>query len=1146
MSSTDGLTVQLSAEDDGLSAGLGSVTDLVARLEAQLQTLSGQPFGENITAGAAQASAGLQGTAVAAEGAGAALEDVTRYSGTAARGLNAMGLEAGGAAARVEGLLGVFEELQGAVPALLAIGAAFIAISAGFNFFKDGIQAAAEMQSQMETLRAAVEAQGGSWATASAAIQQWAQTESLASGFTQNELVASLNSLVTAGTNVGDAMKIMDVAEETAIAHHMQLTEVTQLLLEAEAGRGQGLARLDPQIRQMIQNHDTLSQILEVLHKQNQDQIDDGTSLERAHAREQAAMQAASETIGSQLLPALTYLAEAMIGAIQVAGDFGKAIGTGISGTAMLFVDSAMAMVHGAEAVGDALKGDFKDGAMQVSEALKSLQADGNDLKNATVGWVEPLAKGMADLAHMHQIGHQSVNEAVYLHDQATQNLSLQNDPTLGLGRQGAGSDYIAPPTQANEEREDLTSLTGALTEMDTAQKAVAAGQKELGASFSQSASSVTDAATAAQKLHQGYEQSQQDIARLVPLVKQEQTADASAREAVEQKYQAYQQTTSALSALQQSLSGKNKLTTAEKDALKEATDAQKTAEDAYKNADAALKQTNDTLKAHVTALDDAIKKSQAFVDAQNKMIASFNDAEQKARDSVQQELQTYDLSIAQQKQYWAAKLAANEAANQAYYDQNGYYDAALLKQEQDSYAKLLDVQTKAIEQQREDQKKILDQESTDVADFLDDLITKNDGFAAAFKSIWDNIVKAFAEDIAKMIVQSQLFQGALGGLGGASGGILSSLFGGGSGSSAESLIGTPGSPATQALQVNVAGVATDATSGIATGGGGAALSLGPLAALVGAAGLGGAIGSAEGDAPGNHNAAIGSVLGVGAAGMAFGSMGGIAGLIAAGPAGWAVLAGGAILGGALGGLFGSHTNPHDSPDIYDTSNYGQGMADLLGAGEGGSPVYTANGQQFSEDSSLTSQIGNQGEVAFISQWIANNPQEAQSVLSSQQLQYFTGATGGGYYQANGNVQLAGNDQTAYWSDLTTAAQSATQSILALGNAAGGATGPLVTITRTYPDFNIANLSAPTTSTSATTTTTGSSSTTGTAGTGGGTTIGNPTTVHLDFSGATIVGAGGMANVAQELSTALQQLQNGQLPGSSLLSVTQRLSMKMA
>jgi hypothetical protein len=715
-----------------------------------------------------------------------------------------------------------------------------------------------------------------------------------------------------------------------------------------------------------------------------------------------------------------------------------------------------------------------------------------------------------------------------------------------GQGKPTANTaaDYIAPPTQANEEREDLTGLTGALTEMDTAQKAVAAGQKELGASFSQSASSVSDAAAEAQKLHQGYEQAQQDIARLVPLVKQEQTADASAREAVEQKYQAYQQTTSALAALQQSPSGKNKLTTAEKDALDDATDAQKTAEDAYKNADAALKQTNDTLKAHVTALDDAIKKSQEFVDAQNKMIASFNDAEQKARDSVQQELQTYDLSIAQQKTYWAEKLAQNEAANQAFYDQNGYYDAALLKQESDSYAKLLDVQTKAIEQQREDQKKILDQETTDVADFLDDLITKNDGFAAAFKSIWDNIVKAFTQDIAKMIVQSSLFQSALGGLGGASGGILSSLFGGGS-SSTESLIGTPGSPATQALQVNVAGVASDATSGVASSGG-AALSLGPLAALVGAAGVGGAIGSAEGDAPGNHNAAIGSVLGVGAAGMAFGSMGGIAGLIAAGPAGWAVLAGGAILGGALGGLFGSHTNPHDSPDIYDTSQYGQGMADLLGAGVGSSPVYTANGQQFTEDSSLTSQIGNQGQVAFIANWIANNPQEAQQVLSSQQLQYFTGATGGGYYQANGNVELAGNDQTAYWSDLTSAAQSATQSILALGDAAGGATGPLVTITRTYPDFNIAQTStAPTTGTGSSATPTPTTGTGGTA-TGGGTTIGNPTTVHMDFSGSTIVGAGGMANVAQELSTALQQLQNGQLPGSSLLSITQRLSMKMA
>jgi len=1143
--STDGLTVAISAQDDGLGATLTDVQAKIAQMEAALQLMNAQPFGQNIATGAAHAAAGTKVAAGSMVSFVAAAEAAETHAATLQRGFSAAGLAAEGSAARVEALAGALADIGKAAPELLLIATAFTAIAGAISFFKDGIAEAAEMQSRMETLRAAVEAQGGSWNSLKGQIESFAQTESMASGITQNDLVEALNKLVTSGTSVADAMKIVAVAEEVAIAKHMDLIEVTNELQSAEAGRGMALARLDPVIRQLIASHANLSTILKVLHKDNQDQIADGDSLERAAAREKAAQDAAAESIGANLLPALTYLETTMIGAISTVEQFGKAIGTGIHGAAMLFVDSAQAMGHALEAVAYYEQGDFKAATAQLGESWKSLKNDAVDLKDATVGWIGPAGQGINDLLHMHQIGTQVVADAVKAHQQLTQDLSLQNDPKMGLVKgAGSGGDYIAPPTQANEEREDLTSLTGALTEMDAAQKAVAAGQKELGASFSQASSSVTDAAAAATKLHAGYEQAQTDIARLIPLVQQEKSADQSAREVTEQKYQAYQQSTTALAALQQSLSGKNKLTRDEKDALKEATDAQKEAEDAYKNADAALKQTNDTLKAHVTALDNAIKKSQAFIDAQNKMIASFNDAEQKARDSVQQELQTYDLSIAQQRQYWASKLAANEAANQAYYDQNGYYDSALLKQESDSYTKLLDVQTKAIEQQRADQKKILDQETTDVADFLDDLITKNDGFAAAFKSIWDNIVKAFAEDIAKMIVQSKLFQGALGGITGGSSNILSGLFGGGgSSSSADSLIGTPGSPATQALQVNLAGVATDATSGVASSGGAAALSLGPLAALVGAAGVGGAIGSAEGDSPGNHNAAIGSVLGVGAAGLSFSAMGGLAGLIAAGPAGWAVLLGGAVLGGALGGLFGDHTNPHDSPDIYDTSNYGQGMADMLGAGVGGSPVYTAQGQQFTESSSLTSSIGNQGEVAFISNWIANNPQEASTLLSSQQLQYFTGATGGGYYEANGNVQLAGNNQTAYWQDLSNAANSATQSILGLGEAAGGATGPLVSITRTYPDFNIANTTVGTAATP--TPTTGTTTVTPTTGSPGGTIGAGPITtgpINVNITGF----VGNAAEVAQAMSTALQQLASGQLPGSSLGSLAFRLGSKMA
>lgn len=101
------------------------------------------------------------------------------------------------------------------------------------------------------------------------------------------------------------------------------------------------------------------------------------------------------------------------------------------------------------------------------------------------------------------------------------------------------------------------------------------------------------------------------------------------------------------------------------------------------------------------------------------------------------------------------------------------------------------------------------------------------------------------------------------------------------------------------------------------------------------------------------------------------GAIGGIAGaltttsmgipLLAAGPLGWAAYAAMILGGAAIGGLFGDHFNPANEPDIYNTSAFGQAVANLGGYGTGSSSAvgtkkaYNANGSPFTESSKMAS-----------------------------------------------------------------------------------------------------------------------------------------------------------------------------------------------
>lgn len=144
---------------------------------------------------------------------------------------------------------------------------------------------------------------------------------------------------------------------------------------------------------------------------------------------------------------------------------------------------------------------------------------------------------------------------------------------------------------------------------------------------------------------------------------------------------------------------------------------------------------------------------------------------------------------------------------------------------------------------------------------------------------------------------------------------------------------------------------------------------------------------------------------------------------------------------------FSHHDNPALMPDKYDTQEYGQDLANLMGSGFGGAPM-EANGQNFSENSTLAKEIGNQGELSYIAQFIQNNPSAAKQVLTPQELAMFTGLkVGAGNITGGGNgYETLQNGQSVQWQQLVQSVQAAVGAIQNFTNVANQATQPLIAI----------------------------------------------------------------------------------------------------
>ncbi|MGZ4123324.1 MAG: hypothetical protein ACXVOI_08955, partial [Tumebacillaceae bacterium] len=192
--------------------------------------------------------------------------------------------------------------------------------------------------------------------------------------------------------------------------------------------------------------------------------------------------------------------------------------------------------------------------------------------------------------------------------------------------------------------------------------------------------------------------------------------------------------------------------------------------------------------------------------------------------------------------------------------------------------------------------------------------------------------------------------------------------------------------------------------------------------------------------------------LALGFGGGAFGTLG--AGLSMFTPAGWAMLLGGALLGGAVGGMIGPHWGPATNyPDRSDTQHYGGFVADINGA------AGTFNGQTIGPQSQYSTAGGGLRLSDQMVNWAAQNANNTANLTQAQQqLEQQIKAL-----EINGNTNLGITNEKNGMFTLASGAQISVQQYEAMGSqfqqmgASGAAAAPVFTISRTYPDYNLAN-----------------------------------------------------------------------------------------
>lgn len=296
----------------------------------------------------------------------------------------------------------------------------------------------------MTSLGTAVRNVGGDWATTSAQVEKFIELQGRAYGFGEGPLVSSMSKLVTAGMSVAQAEATIGVAEDAARAKHVELTQVVDMLVQAEAGRAVGLIKLDPHLKNLIHDHADLSDIIRQLAHDMSGQAAAAADTYAGSAdRLHVAWDTFARNIATVAMPALTNLINTFIGAGPVIADFFGGIERGIVGAAQA-ADNAITQLRNRNIAANTYH-DTSGMTLSVSGQMAGIApAEGGPTRTSPMA-TQP-HQTLADIAHKQENDAlwEAQHQAQRLQDELLANLGKMG--RVGFVPKGSQSSGYTPP----------------------------------------------------------------------------------------------------------------------------------------------------------------------------------------------------------------------------------------------------------------------------------------------------------------------------------------------------------------------------------------------------------------------------------------------------------------------------------------------------------------------------------------------------------------------------------------------------------------------------------------------------------------------------------------------------------------------------
>jgi len=204
---------------------------------------------------------------------------------------------------------------KAAIPAAAALAGVTAALGLA-------VKAAAEDAAAQEALASQIKRTTGATDAQISANEDWITTQGKLLGVTDDELRPALAGLIRATGDITEAQKAASLAMDVAAAKGVSLETVTKTLEKAYGGNFTALAKLSPELRDMIKSGASLDEVTKAMAETFGGAASDAANTAAGKfGRMKLALDETKESIGAALMPAVEKILPVLVAFSQWASD---------------------------------------------------------------------------------------------------------------------------------------------------------------------------------------------------------------------------------------------------------------------------------------------------------------------------------------------------------------------------------------------------------------------------------------------------------------------------------------------------------------------------------------------------------------------------------------------------------------------------------------------------------------------------------------------------------------------------------------------------------------------------------------------------------------------------------------------------------